>query len=142
MLAVSAEANTSAGAPSVICCTSAEEASKLNVAFASGLAAVNASPTSVNDSVSDAAANTVMSPSTPAAAVVAGASVVSAAAVVGRRGRLRRRSGRRCRRCRAGRRRCRTLVVVIAAACSGNERQERPPGRGTGDRSWSWSDRL
>ena len=32
MLAVSAEANTSAGAPSVICCTSAEEASKLNVA--------------------------------------------------------------------------------------------------------------
>ena len=69
MLAVSAEANTSAGAPSVICCTSAEEASKLNVAVASGLAAVNASPTSVNDSVSDAAANTVMSPSTPVAGV-------------------------------------------------------------------------
>ena len=47
MLAVSAEANTSAGAPSMICCTSAEEASKLNVAVASGLAALNASPTSV-----------------------------------------------------------------------------------------------
>ena len=83
MLAVSAEANTSAGAPSVICCTSAEEASKLNVAVASGLAAVNASPTSVNDSVSDAAANTVMSPSTPAGAVLAGASVVVAAVVAG-----------------------------------------------------------
>ena len=64
----------------------------MNVAFASGLAAVNASPTSVKASVSDAAANTVMSPSTPgvvvvgasvvAAAVVAGASVAAAAAVV------------------------------------------------------------
>ena len=75
MLAVSAEAKTSAGAPSVICWTSADEASKLNVASASGLAAVNASPTSVNDSVSDAAAKTVISPSTPAAAVVAGVAV-------------------------------------------------------------------
>ena len=51
ILAVSAEANTSAGAPSMICCTSADDASKLKVALASGLAAVNASPTSVNDSV-------------------------------------------------------------------------------------------
>ena len=82
MLAVSAEANTSAGAPSVICCTNAEEASKLNVAVASGFAAENASPTSVNDSVSDAAAKTVMSPSTLVAAVVAGASVVAAPAAV------------------------------------------------------------
>src|SRR5262245_27568241 len=83
MFAMSAEANTSAGAPSVICCTSAEEASKLNVADASGFAAVKASPTSVNDSVNDVAANTVMSPSTPAAAVDAGAAVVAAAVVLG-----------------------------------------------------------
>ena len=56
----------------MICCTSADEASKLNVALASGLAAVNASPTSVNDSVSDAAANTVMSPSTAGVVAVVG----------------------------------------------------------------------
>ena len=77
----------------MICCTSADEASKLNVAVASGLAAVNASPTSVNDSVSDVAANTVMSPATPAA--VAGA----------------RRRGRRARR-----RRWSPLTVVVGAA--------------------------
>ncbi len=80
MLAVSAEAKTSAGAPSMICCTSADEASKLNVALASGLASVKASPTAVNDSVSEAAANTVMSPSTAVAVVVA-AAVVAAAVV-------------------------------------------------------------
>ena len=84
MLAVSAEAKTSAGAPSTICCTSADEASKLKVALASGLASVKASPTAVNDSVSEAAANTVMSPSTAAAvvAVVVVAAAVVAAAVV------------------------------------------------------------
>ena len=36
MLAVSAEANTSAGAPWTICVTSADEASKLKVALARG----------------------------------------------------------------------------------------------------------
>jgi PadR family transcriptional regulator AphA len=60
----------------VICCTSADEASKLNVAVASGFAAANASPISVNDSVNDAAANTVMSPASPGAEPV-GASDVS-----------------------------------------------------------------
>ena len=70
MLAVSAEANTSAGAPSVICVTSADDASKLNVVVASGLAAVNALPISVKASVSEAAANTVISPATPEGAVV------------------------------------------------------------------------
>ena len=88
MLAVSAEAKTSAGAPWVICCTSADEASKLKVALASGLASVKASPTAVNDSVSEAAANTVMSPSTAGAVVVAVvAAAVVAAAVVAARGR-------------------------------------------------------
>ena len=83
MLAVSAEAKTSAGAPWVICCTSADEASNENVALASGLAFVKAAPMSVNAPVSDAAANTVMSPLTaPAAVVVAPPVVVVAAAVV------------------------------------------------------------
>jgi hypothetical protein len=85
MFVVSAEAKTSAGAPWVICCTRAEDASKLNVALASGLAAVNASPTALNESVSDAAAKTVMSPETVgvlvAAAAVVAAAVVAAAAV-------------------------------------------------------------
>jgi len=67
MLEVSAEAKTSAGAPWEICCTRADDASKLNVTFASGLAAVNAEPISLNASVSDAAAKTVMSPDTGAA---------------------------------------------------------------------------
>ncbi len=73
MLLVSADAKTSAGAPCEICCTSAEEASKLNVTFASGFAAVNAAPMSVNAAVSEAAAKTVMSPSTPGLVVVEGA---------------------------------------------------------------------
>ena len=59
----------------MICCTSAEEASKLNSAVASGLAAVNASPTSVNDSVNDVAANTVMSPLNPGAEPVGASDV-------------------------------------------------------------------
>ena len=73
MLFVSAEAKTSAGAPWMICCTSADDASKLSVTLASGLASVNASPASVKDSVSEAAANTVISPSTAPAAVVVAA---------------------------------------------------------------------
>ena len=85
MLAVSAEAKTSAGAPWVICCTSADEASKLKVTLASGLAAVKAAPISLNASVSDAAANTVMSPVTAGVSSwwrVVAAAVVAAAAVV------------------------------------------------------------
>ena len=57
-----AEANTSAGAPELICSARAELAPKLNVTFAPGLAASNCLPSSVNDSVSEAAANTVMLP--------------------------------------------------------------------------------
>ena len=37
MLATSAEANTSAGAPSLICVTSSDDAAKLNVTVASGI---------------------------------------------------------------------------------------------------------
>src|SRR5690349_5499464 len=66
MLAVSAEAKTSAGAPWLICCTSADDASKLNVALAFGYLWPKAVPTSLNESVSDAAAKTVMSPVTAA----------------------------------------------------------------------------
>jgi hypothetical protein len=66
MLLVSADAKTSAGAPCEICCTSADDASKLNVTFASGFAAVNEAPTSLKAAVSDAAAKTVMSPETGA----------------------------------------------------------------------------
>ena len=109
MLAVSAEAKTSAGAPWVICCTSADEASKLKVALASGLASVKASPTAVNDSVSEAAANTVMSPSTAGAVVVA-AAVVAAAVVVAAVSPLRGRGGRR-----------RRAAVVVVAASRGEE---------------------
>ena len=75
MLAVSADANTSAGAPWLICVTSDEDAAKLNVTFAPGLAASNAVPISLNESVSDAAANTVRSPVTLGAPVVVGAVV-------------------------------------------------------------------
>ena len=57
-----ADANTSAGAPEVICVASAELAAKLNVTFTPGLAASNCLPSVVNDSVSDAAANTVIDP--------------------------------------------------------------------------------
>ena len=57
-----AEAKTSAGAPELICCASAELAPKLNVTFVPGLADSNCLPSSVNDSVSEAAANTVMFP--------------------------------------------------------------------------------
>jgi hypothetical protein len=65
--------------------TSADEASKLNVTLASGCSVRNAAPISVNDSVSDAAANTVMAPvavGVEAGVVVAGFVVVDAAFVV------------------------------------------------------------
>src|SRR5262245_53494330 len=62
MFFVLAEANTSAGAPEVIWVARAELAAKLNVTLVPGWAASNCLPSSVKDSVSDAAANTVMSP--------------------------------------------------------------------------------
>src|SRR4051812_29884688 len=60
----SAEANTSAGAPWRICATSVDEASKSKVTLLAGCSRVKAVPISSNDSVSEAAANTVMLPST------------------------------------------------------------------------------
>ena len=62
MLLSSAEMNTSAGAPLVIWVTRSLEPAKLNVTFAFGFAAVNASPISLNASVSDDAANTTTAP--------------------------------------------------------------------------------
>ena len=99
MFASSADAKTSAGAPWVIWVTSAEDASKLNVALASGYFAVNAWPTSVKAAVSEAAANTVMSPLTAAAAVVGVAGVVGAAVVAAE-------------------------PLLVAAACGRAERQD------------------
>jgi PadR family transcriptional regulator AphA len=79
MFVVSADAKTSAGAPCMICAASAEEASKLNVTLAPGLALVNASPIFSNESVNDVAAKTVMLPLTGVAApFVAGAALVVA----------------------------------------------------------------
>src|SRR4051812_11956602 len=75
MFAVSAEANTSAGAPWMICATRAEDASKENVVLACGFAFANAAPMSLNGAVSDAAANTVMVP--VAGGVVAAAAVLA-----------------------------------------------------------------
>src|SRR6266508_2467264 len=75
----SADANTSAGAPSLIWPTRSDDAAKLNVTSASGYSDSNASPIAVNESVSDAAANTVMSPSMSASGVVV-ANAVSASA--------------------------------------------------------------
>ncbi len=57
-----AEAKTSAGAPELICSASAELAAKLKVTFVPGLADSNCLPSSVNVSVSEAAANTVRLP--------------------------------------------------------------------------------
>jgi hypothetical protein len=62
MLFWSAEANTSTGAPSLIWAARSDEAAKLNVTSESGWAVVKASPMAVKASVSEAAANTVMSP--------------------------------------------------------------------------------
>ena len=49
-------ANTSAGAPSLICCASADEPAKLNVHRDAGCSASKSLPSSVNASVSEAAA--------------------------------------------------------------------------------------
>ena len=62
MLAPSADANTSAGAPPWICCTSADDAAKLNVTVVPGFAFWKSAPILVNASVSDAAADTVIVP--------------------------------------------------------------------------------
>jgi hypothetical protein len=64
MVVVLAEAKTSAGAPELICCASAELAAKLNVTFTPGWAASNCCPIVVNASFSDDAAKTVMLPVT------------------------------------------------------------------------------
>src|SRR4051795_2345646 len=57
-----AEANTSAGAPSSICFARAELPAKLKFTFTPGWAASKSLPNRVKVPVSDAAANTVMSP--------------------------------------------------------------------------------
>ena len=67
MLFSSAEAYTSAGAPSWIWVASAELAAKLNVIATSGFTSLKASPISVNASVSEAAANTCSEPLSSAA---------------------------------------------------------------------------
>ena len=60
-----AEANTSAGAPLLICCASVELAPKLSFTVTPGWAASNIFPIVVNDSVNDAAARTVTVPDSP-----------------------------------------------------------------------------
>ena len=62
MFVPSADANTSAGAPPWICCTSADDAAKLNVTVVPGFAFSKSAPILVNASVSDAAADTVIVP--------------------------------------------------------------------------------
>jgi hypothetical protein len=69
MFAVSADANRSAGAPSIICFAKVDDASKLNVTFTPGFFFVNAAPTSLNAVVKDDAANTVIDPLRPATVV-------------------------------------------------------------------------
>jgi len=68
-----AEANTSAGAPLVICVASVELAPKLNFTESPGWAASNWSPSLVKVSFSDDAAKTVIVPVAAAALLVAGA---------------------------------------------------------------------
>src|SRR5664279_4571173 len=65
MFAVSAEANTSAGAPPISCVTRSEEPAKLKVTVEPGFSFSYVSPSSVNVFFSDAAANTVIAPSVP-----------------------------------------------------------------------------
>src|SRR5256884_9869392 len=62
MLAWSAEANTSAGAPLLAWVASADEASKLKVTLLPGCLPSKAVPSSLNDSLSEAAARTVRLP--------------------------------------------------------------------------------
>src|SRR5262249_47541957 len=68
MLLLSAEANTSAGAPWVNWVTRSDDPAKENSMSAPGLSVLNCSPISVNDFFSDAAAKTISFP--PAAALV------------------------------------------------------------------------
>src|SRR6516162_11599033 len=67
-----AEANTSAGAPSVICVAKVELAPKLNVTVSPGWAASNCLPILVKLSFSDAAAKTVIVPVADAELLAAG----------------------------------------------------------------------
>src|SRR5438034_5689499 len=62
MFLVEAEANTSAGAPLLICVARVELAPKLNFTVSPGLAVSNSLPSCVNVSLSDDAANTVIVP--------------------------------------------------------------------------------
>src|SRR5689334_10889336 len=78
MFFVSADANTSAGAPPWICVTNAADESKLNVTFAPGFAASKSFPTCANALLSDAAAETVIVPVTFAVAAEVDAAVVVA----------------------------------------------------------------
>ena len=64
MFESSAEAYTSAGAPSLIWVTRSPDPAKLNVTFVPGLADSNAAPIAVNASVSDEAAKTTTEPAT------------------------------------------------------------------------------
>src|SRR4051794_36414738 len=78
MLASSAEAKTSPGAPLLAWPASVDEESKENLTWTSELAAWKACPISLKASVNDAAARTVMSPASFFAVVV----VVGAAVAV------------------------------------------------------------
>src|SRR3954469_5891596 len=66
MFFVLADANTSAGAPCVICCASPELGPKLNTTLTPLCAFSNSSPSTVNASVRDAAANTLTVPANDA----------------------------------------------------------------------------
>jgi hypothetical protein len=76
MLAWSAEAKTSAFAPLVSCWTRPDEPAKLNFTVTPECWASNSLPSAVNDSVRDAAANTVSVP-VPASPVPLGAGAVT-----------------------------------------------------------------
>src|SRR5262245_34157424 len=73
-----ADAKTSAGAPLVICADRSCDPAKLNVTFVPGLADSKFLPTSVNDSVRDAAAKTISSVVPEAAGAVVAAAVAAA----------------------------------------------------------------
>src|SRR6185312_3485831 len=72
MFLVAAEANTSAGAPLLICSARAELAPKLNFTVSPGWAASNCLPSSVNVPISEAAASTVIVPVCAAELLAAG----------------------------------------------------------------------
>src|ERR1700753_2802887 len=73
MFLVAAEANTSAGAPLLICSARAELAPKLNFTVSPGWAASNCLPSSVNVPFSEDAASTVIAPVCAAELLAAGA---------------------------------------------------------------------